>query len=396
MKERIPVAILGSTGAVGQYLVKMLGDHKLFRIAELCASPARKGQSWREAVSSSPVLAHPVPEKFQKLQGENAFDEGDNAFGKGDNAYDEGGNVFDDLRMTTHESLESRLVFSAVPSRAALEIEMELAKKGHIVCSNASAFRMHPAVPLIIPEINSDHLALLAVQPWSGRIVTNPNCVVCGLALALAPLQKAFGLKKVSVTTMQSASGAGYPGIPSLALMDNVIPFISDEENKISAEVPRILGSISNKEMLIKPAELRMSVSCYRVPLRLGHLMDITVTSESDLCPDKAEDALNQFRPLNRSSMPSAPEKPIITINDPLRPQPLMDILNGQGMSITAGPLRQITPRSLNFTVLVHNLIRGAAGAAVLNAELLAASLPAGIWSDLKLEIPLIPPPISA
>jgi aspartate-semialdehyde dehydrogenase len=275
--------------------------------------------------------------------------------------------------------LDTPLVFSALPAAAALDIEPALASRGHAVFSNASSHRMAKDVPLIIPEVNPDHVRLLETQRarrgWSGLLITNPNCSTIQLALALKPLVDAFGVKRVHVVTLQAISGAGYPGVAAYDIVDNVIPYIAEEEEKIERETQKILGTFQGGE--IGPAECQVSAQCTRVPVRDGHLACVTVElgsanggsgiGESDLTrvwsAFRAEPQL--------AGLPTAPAVPIILRPEPDRPQPVRDREVGQGMAISIGRVQQCAVLSHKFVVLGHNTIRGAAGASILNAELL-------------------------
>lgn len=349
MDKRIPVAVLGATGAVGQLVIKLLENHPLFEVTELCASESRTGRLWIEQTASSPVL-----EGWTSCECKN-------------------------IRLKNPFELSSRLVFSALPSNAAEVIEQKLADRGHIICSNASTFRMHKNVPLILPEVNYPDIKLMNKQDWPGKIITNPNCVVTGLALCLAPLHRQFGISSLSVTTMQAASGAGFPGISSLSLFDNVIPYISGEEPKIAEETHKILNSV-----------FPSSISCYRVPVRHGHTFDVSLNAEHSVTVESISESLENFSPLYSLDLPSAPQKPIVVFHDNNRPQPLMDLENGRGMSVSVGRIRKGFNNEIRFTGFVNNLKRGAAGAAVLNAELLINSLPREIFLSIDEEIPEI------
>ena len=331
MSARIDVGIAGATGLVGQHLIARLADHPWFRVAWVAASDRSAGRRlgdvpWR-ASGACPADAA-------------------------------------DLRLdTVRPGAAPVLVFSALDASAAGTLEPALAASGHTVVSNASSCRMRPDVPLVIPEINPSHLDLISTQPWRGAIITNPNCSTTFLALALAPLAP-FGITRVMVSTLQALSGAGYPGIASLDALGNVIPFIAGEEDKIETETLKILG-----------ASFPISAQTTRVPVAHGHTELVSVgigqhAGESDL-----REAWREFRgtPVVRS-LPSAPASPVEFVDGDDRPQPARDVDRGGGMTVSIGRLRPCPVLGWRFVALGHNLVRGAAGAAVLNAELALAS----------------------
>lgn len=332
---KLPVAILGATGAVGQRLVAALANHPWFELAELVASERSAGKPYGEAAHW--LLPEPPLDAVIRLP-----------------------------VIRAGEPLRSHLVFSALDRGPALELEPRYAAAGHLVVSNASAFRDDSRVPLLIPEINPHALELLDHQPWAaagGGIVTNPNCCVAGLALALAPLQREFGIAAVTVVTLQALSGAGHPGVASLDALGNVIPFIAGEEEKIAAEPLKILG-----------AEFPVSVAVNRVPVRDGHSESVFVKLREPASLEAIAAALRNFRGDARvASLPSAPGTPLELLEAGNRPQPLLDLNRGDGMTVTLGNLRADPVYDCRFNLLVHNTVRGAAGAAVLNAEWWAA-----------------------
>ena len=265
----------------------------------------------------------------------------------------------------------SPLVLSALPSGVAREVEPELARAGHLVVSNASTFRQDPDVPLVIPEINPDHLDLIERQKdrWPGAIVTNPNCVVTGLATALAPLHETFGLERVVVTSFQAISGAGKPGPPAFDLVDNVIPYIGGEEEKVAYEPTKILGTIENGAL--REAPFKVGVTATRVNVLHGHLVSVSAQLAGDPDPNAVLDALRAYRGrVADLGLPSSPERLIQVTDDPTRPQPRLDRDLGRGMTVTVGRVRRCGALGISLLALAHNLDRGAAGAAVLNAEL--------------------------
>lgn len=339
VSERIPVGILGTTGTVGARLVGMLARHPWFQIAEVGASDRSAGGRLGDLLAGD---AGDLPDAVADLEVRGLA-----------GAWD------------------SPLLLSALPSSVAREVEPELARAGHLVVSNASTFRQDPDVPLIIPELNADHLALIERQKsrWSGAIVTNPNCVVTGLAMALAPLHEAFGLERAVVTTFQAISGAGKPGPAAFDLVDNVLPFIPGEEDKVAYEPTKILGSIENG--VLRESAFRIGVTATRVNVLHGHLVSVSAQFRDAPSPDAALAALRGFRSrVADLGLPSSPDPLIEVTDDPMRPQPRLDRDLGRGMTVTVGRVRSCEALDLSFLALAHNLERGAAGAAVLNAEL--------------------------
>jgi aspartate-semialdehyde dehydrogenase len=342
---RIPVAILGATGAVGQRMVQLLAGHPQLKLAEVAASERSQGKTYLEATRW--FLPGDVPEEARDL-----------------------------VVKAVDERLDSRIVLSALDAAIADTVEPLQASRGKLVVSNTKSFRMNDDVPLLIPEVNADHLALLERQEWKGAgggIVTNPNCVVVGLAMALAPLHRAFGLEAVCVTTLQALSGAGYPGVPSLDALGNVIPFIDGEEHKIETEPGKILGALVDGRVV--PAAFPISVSVNRVSVRDGHTESVFVKLSRKASLAQIREALEDFTgEPQRLGLPSAPPRPIVVRDERDRPQPIRDVEAGHGMVVTVGRLRHDPVYDARFTLLVHNTVRGAAGAALLNAELLAAT----------------------
>jgi aspartate-semialdehyde dehydrogenase len=332
MKEKTPVAILGATGMVGQQLLALLDGHPWFTVSEVVASDRNAGKTFGEAVRW--LVDSPMPSETRPLR-----------------------------LKGPEEAVASRLVFSCLGANVARELEPRLARAGHLVVSNASAFRCEADVPLLIPEVNPDSLRLLEAQReagLAGGIVTNPNCVVAGLALGLAPLHRLFCITRAIVVTLQGASGAGLPGVSAVELVDNVIPWIEGEEEKIARETAKILG-----------APLTISASVHRVPVLHGHTMSVSVETETAVSPEEMIRAWESFRPPHEvAQLPSCPRQPIVYHHDSDRPQPRMDRMAGNGMSVTIGRARQCPVLGFAFELCVHNLIRGAAGAALLNAEL--------------------------
>ena len=342
---KVPVGILGATGAVGQRFVQLLADHPWFEVVDLAASDRSAGKPYREACT-------------WRLAGAPS-----EAIGA--------------LRVATCEGpFRAKVLFSGLDSSVAGEVESALAGQGYAVVSNARNHRMDPDVPLLIPEVNPDHLDALAVQrkrTGGGYIVTNPNCSVVGLAMALAPLHRAFGLREVAVATLQSLSGAGYPGVASMDVADNVVPYIGGgEEEKIEAEPLRILGRFDGKTFV--PAGFAISASVHRVAVSDGHTMAVFARLDRKASAADAARALAEFRgePQERH-LPTAPRQPIHVLDAPDRPQPRLDRDREGGMAVSVGRVREDRTFDLKLEALVHNTIRGAAGAAILNAEMLKA-----------------------
>jgi aspartate-semialdehyde dehydrogenase len=337
--SKIPVGVLGATGAVGQRFVSLLRDHPFFELREVVASERSAGKPYAEAAQWR--LAEPLPEAARDLK-VKSLDDG----------------------------LASPVLFSGLDSSVAGEAEARLAASGHAVVTNARNHRMDPEVPLLVPEINPDHLGLLRGK---GYIVTNPNCSVVGLAMALAPLHRAFGVEAVFVVTLQALSGAGYPGVASMDVSDNVLPFIGGgEEEKIESEPRKILGTLSGARVEMAP--FTISASVHRVAVSDGHTMAACVKLGRRATPEEAREALASFRgePQERR-LPLAPERPIHVLTENDRPQPRLDRDRERGMAVSVGRVRGDSLFDLRMEVLVHNTIRGAAGAAILNAELLKA-----------------------
>ena len=341
---RIPVAILGATGAVGQRLVSLLEGHPQFVLAEVAASERSAGKTYAEATRW--ILPGDIPKEARGL-----------------------------VVTAVDVDFASPVLLSGLDAAVADTIEPLQAGRGKLVVSNTKSFRMRPDVPLVIPEVNADHLALLDLQPTrasGGGIVTNPNCSVVGLAMALAPLHRAFGVEAVAVTTLQALSGAGYPGVPSLDSNANVIPFIDGEEEKIEREPKKILGRLEGGRVV--DADFPISVSVNRVPVRDGHTESVFLKLKAKASLSDVRAALENFSgEPQRLKLPSAPARPIAVRDERDRPQPIRDVEAGAGMTVTVGRLRPDPVYDVRFTLLVHNTVRGAAGAALLNAELLLA-----------------------
>jgi aspartate-semialdehyde dehydrogenase len=342
METKIPVGILGGTGMVGQHFVKFLQNHPWFEITWLGASDRSAGKPYREATSWR--LDGAMPASVEAMQ-------------------------VDECKP----GRAPRLVFSATDSSVATEIEQAFAQAGHVVVSNSRNHRMEADVPLVIPEINADHLKIIPLQQrrrgWKGQIATNPNCATMVIAMALAPF-KPYGITKIMATTMQAVSGAGYPGVASMDIAGNVIPFIGSEEEKVESETQKILGDFTGDAIRSLPA--KVTAQCNRVAVVDGHMACCSVSLERKPPIDELIHALENFRSVPQErKLPSAPPQPIIYMRDKDRPQPRRDANRDRGMTTFVGRLRECPVLGYKFVALSHNTIRGAAGAAVLNAELM-------------------------
>jgi aspartate-semialdehyde dehydrogenase len=344
MASRVDVGVLGATGMVGQQFIARLAEHPWFNLCSLAASERSEGKPYTQAAAWR--LSSSMP---------------------------------DICRTSTVEACVPgrgpRVVFSALDAAAADTLEAEYAKAGHIVLSNARSFRMDPLVPLLIPEINADHLSLLDEQRtakgWSGAIVTNPNCATVVLAMALAPLRD-FGITRVLVTTMQAVSGAGYPGVPSLDILGNIIPFIGGgEEEKIETETLKILGTDGGRT----PLSAVVGAQVNRVPVIDGHTAVISVELSARPAVDRVIAAMKAFRGKPQElKLPTAPDPALVVMDETNRPQPRLDVDRGNGMTVSVGRVRSCPILTHRFVALGHNTVRGAAGASILNAELMHAT----------------------
>jgi aspartate-semialdehyde dehydrogenase len=340
---KIPIGILGATGVVGQRFIQMLEHHPWFEMAWLAASDRSEGKVYSEAARWR--LKTQIPANIAKMKVSPATPEG-----------------------------APKIIFAALDSAIAAEMEPKFAEAGCAVVSNSSALRMQEDVPLVIPEVNAGHIKLIDIQSWrkksGGYVVTNPNCSAIGLVLALAPLHQQFGLDTVMAVTMQAVSGAGYPGVASLDILGNVIPFIKNEEEKMEEETRKLLGRVNGSKVI--PGDFAMSAQCNRVAVEDGHTESIWIRLKKKAKAEEIIAAWNNFRAEPQElKLPSAPEKPVVYLEANDRPQPRFDIDLGAGMTTACGRLRPCGILDWKFTVLSHNTIRGAAGAAVLNAELL-------------------------
>jgi len=346
MNEKLRAGILGATGVVGQRFIQLLEDHPQFEVTALAASDRSQGKTYAEACAWR--LPGEIPERVKQV-----------------------------VVQSPAPPLDCDFVFSSLPGNVAKEAEENFARAGYPVISNSSSHRMATDVPLLIPEVNHEHVALIDTQRTRrgydrGFIVTNPNCSAIVIVMALAPLHARFGVETCVVTTMQALSGAGYPGVPSLDATDNVIPFIGGEEEKIEAETLKLLGRLNGDA--IEEARIEVSAQCNRVNVSDGHLASIRVKLSQPASLDQIREALGSFMSVPQElKLHSAPAKPIIVRDEVDRPQPRLDRDAGFGMSVTVGRITADTVLDYRFVALGHNTIRGAAGAAILNAELLMA-----------------------
>lgn len=345
INQKIPVAVLGATGMVGQRFVQLLADHPWFELTAVAASDRRTGMQYGETCQW--VLDGDMPEKASEL-----------------------------IVQPTQPGLEARIVFSALPADWAREVEPEFARAGYIVCSNASAFRTAPDVPLLIPEINYDHLQLLENQRkqrgWDGLIVTSPNCTTTGIALPMKPLHDLFGIEKLFVFTMQAVSGAGYPGISYLDIEDNVIPYIGGEEEKIEQETRLLLGSVDKG--IKEPAAISISAQANRVSVMEGHTVCLSVGFKRKPSLEEVVNALKNFNGSpGMPELPGSPKQILVVRDENDRPQPKRDRGVNAGMSVVIGRIRECPILDCRMVTVSHNTLRGAASGSILNAELLVA-----------------------
>jgi aspartate-semialdehyde dehydrogenase len=333
----IKAGILGATGAVGQRFVEALANHPWFEITALAASERSAGKTYKEAAGWR--LDTAMPESVENIK----------------------------VVPVDPKAVDADVVFSALPADLALKVEPEFAKAGFAVASNASSYRMEKDIPLVIPEVNPEHLGLLEVQQdargWDGYIITNPNCSTIVMTVTLKPLMQ-FGLETIQVATMQAISGAGFSGVAAMAIYDNIIPYIGSEEKKMETETLKLLGEFNGSEII--PADMLVSASCHRVPVVDGHTEAIWAGMKDKPTPEEVREAFLNFDPKLRN-LPSEPEKALIVRDEIDRPQPRLDRNMGKGMSVSVGRIRE----GIRYIAMGHNTIRGAAGASVLNAELL-------------------------
>jgi len=342
--SRIPVGILGATGAVGQRFISLLHNHPWFEITDLLASERSAGRRYGDAVNW--ILDSPLPPAIADLP----------------------------VKLTQPGETGARVLFSALPSGQARELEPAFAAAGHTLFSNASAYRMADDVPLVITEVNPDHLGMVRVQQkargWDGFIVCNANCTTTHLVAALHPLDLAFGVEKVFVATLQAASGAGYPGVPALDLIDNVVPHDYGEEHKVETEPRKIMGRFDADHFV--DADFTISAHCHRVPVIDGHFEAVSVSFRSKPSREAMIEAFVSYRQLPQQlALPSAPDPAIVVVEGMFRPQPRLDRMAGAGMATVVGRIRPCNILDWRFSLLGHNTIRGAAGGSILNAELM-------------------------
>ena len=345
MPNKLSVGILGATGIVGQRFIQLLEHHPWFEVSWLAASDRSEGKPYAQAAQWR--LKTAIPERVARMMVSPATPEG-----------------------------APKIIFAALDAAIAKEMEPQFAAAGCAVVSNSSALRMQSDVPLVIPEVNADHIPLIEAQAWrrasGGFAVTNPNCSAIGLVLALAPLHQRFGLETVVAVTMQAVSGAGYPGVASLDILGNVIPYIAKEEEKMEEETQKLLGKLNGAGII--PAPFAMSAQCNRVAVEDGHTESVSVRLKKKAQPEEIIASWNDFRAEPQHlRLPSAPEQPVMYLHGVDRPQPRLDVDSGAGMTTSVGRLRKCNVLDWKFTILSHNTIRGAAGAALLNAELLKA-----------------------
>jgi len=342
--EKTKVGILGATGMVGQRFIQLLENHPWFEIGDLAASERSAGKPYEEAVSGRWKLETPIPEKTASM-----------------------------VVKECTPNLDCKVVFSALDASFAGPVEEDFAKAGYVVSSNSRNHRMVDDVPLLIPEVNAEHTAVIERQKKrfnnKGYIVTNPNCSTIGLVLALAPLHKKYSITRMVVTTLQALSGAGFPGVPSLDILDNVIPFIGGEEAKMESETLKLLGTLEGGKFVF--ADIAVSASCNRVNVKDGHLECVSVELDKKPSRDEIISTLQSFNPLKALNLPSSPPQPILVKEEENRPQPKYDRDLGKGMASIVGRIRECPVLDYKLVLLSHNTVRGAAGAAILNAEYL-------------------------
>lgn len=344
-QKKIPVAVLGATGAVGQTFIRLLEGHPWFELREVAASERSAGKSYALATR---WLEGTLPDTVGDLP----------------------------VRACKPEEIESPVIFSALDSSVAGDAEIAFAQAGRMVFSNAKNHRMVPDVPLLIPEMNADHVAVLDAQrknhAWSGAIITNANCAATVAALALAPLHERYTVTTIFMATMQAVSGAGYPGVPSLDILGNVIPYISDEEPKLEAEMRKLLGTVGAG--VIEDASIRTTSHTNRVPVEHGHTVCMSIGLKTKCIPIDAKRTIQEWQGhADTLQLPSRPAQPIAVTDRLDRPQPRRDVMVGDGMTVTVGRIREDNILDLRLVAMGSNTIRGAAGGSILNAELLVS-----------------------
>jgi aspartate-semialdehyde dehydrogenase len=344
LRDKLKVGVVGASGSVGQRFVQLLANHPWFELTCVTGSERRVGKKYGETTRW--ILAEPMPAGVRNMV----------------------------VIPSDPADVDADLVFSALPSDVARELEPRFAAAGIGVCTNAGAFRREPDVPILVPEVNADHTALVPVQRrnrgWSGFIVTNPNCTATGMTIALKALLDSFGLEQVFAVSLQALSGAGYPGVPAMDIIDNVVPYIKGEEEKVEWEPRKMLGTLRNEE--IEPAGFTLSAHTNRVNVSDGHMVCLTVRLARRASVDEIKSALRDFRmPQICRDLPSAPDRAIEVREEDDRPQPRLDRSTGNGMSTVVGRVRPDNLWDVRLVVLSHNTIRGAAGGSLFNAELL-------------------------
>ncbi len=345
MNKKISVGVIGATGAVGQRFISLLAQHPWFQITDLLASERSAGRRYGDVVNW--ILDQPLPASVADMT----------------------------VRQADAGNADARVLFSALPASQARALEPLFAAKGHYIFSNASAFRMAEDVPLVITEVNPDHLDMIPVQQqrrgWEGFIVCNANCTTTHLVGALHPLHLAFGVDKVFVATLQAASGAGYPGIPAMDMIDNVVPHSFGEEEKVEMEPRKIMGGYADGRFI--DADMTLTAHCHRAPVLDGHTESISVALRQRASRDDIIAAFRSYRRLPQELvLPSAPDPAVVLVEGMHRPQPRLDRMAGQGMATVVGRIRPCNLLDWRMTLLGHNTIRGAAGGSILNAELMA------------------------
>eukprot|EP01121_Diplochlamys_sp_Union-15-3_P019376 TRINITY_DN7297_c0_g1_i4.p1 TRINITY_DN7297_c0_g1~~TRINITY_DN7297_c0_g1_i4.p1 ORF type:complete len:373 (-),score=66.08 TRINITY_DN7297_c0_g1_i4:72-1190(-) len=345
--EKKKVGLLGCTGTVGQRFIQLLEDHPHFEIACIGASSRSSGKTYEQVVAWK--LSTPIPSKIRTIT---------------------------IVECVPNEFKGCVIIFSGLDASVAGEVEENFAKQGYAVFSNAKNHRMNPLVPILIPSVNPDHLNIVTAQrkkynyPGKGCIITNANCSTTGLTVALKPIHDHFQIKKCIVFTMQAVSGAGYPGVPSLDILDNVIPYISGEEEKITAEAKKILGTLDESKTALIDADIRVSAHCNRVNVLDGHTECVSLKLGKKASPSEVEEVLKKYVPNHFHDLHSAPKKPIDVTSSQDRPQPRLDRDSGGGNTVTVGRVREDSVLDIKLVLLSHNTIIGAAGGSILNAEL--------------------------
>lgn len=348
--SKIKVGVLGATGMVGQRIVRLLHEHPWFEVGAMSGSERSAGKRYVDALRPSPASWGPLDPAVENM----VLTESDiEAFG------------------------DCKVIFSALHAEAAMDLEPKLAAAGHVVVSNASAHRMGADVPLIVPEVNPEHIEMIKKQQecrgWSGALVTNPNCSTIGLSLALAPIYHEFGIEKAFVTTLQAISGAGYGGVSGLDIIDNVVPYIGGEEDKVETEPLKLLSRWVDGE-LRPPTGLKISAQCTRVPTTDGHMEMVSLGLGKEASIDEIIECWESWKPLPQEmELPSAPSRPVVVRREANRPQPKFDRDTEKSMATVVGRVRPCPLLDVKFALLSHNLVRGAAGGVVLIAELLKA-----------------------